>query len=155
MSTFKDENQLDVRHVSQKSYIQELVGSDPKLKVKSIPITRDQCAQSIPLEPPTIELVRLAQKEVGELLWTVTRTRPDLMFTVAKMSAMVTRDPAKAIEIAQHAKGYLNGIALEGFNFEKSITGEKTLCAFPDASYAPDGECSHGCTIVTYQGSNI
>ena len=78
VSTFKDENNLEVWHVSQKSYIQELVGSDPKLKMKVIPITRDQCTPSVPSEPPTIDAVRLAQKEVGELLWVVTRTRPDL-----------------------------------------------------------------------------
>ena len=155
VSTFKDENQLEVWHISQRSYIQELVGNDPKLKVKVVPITRDQCAPSIPTEPPTMEAVRAAQKEVGELLWTVTRTRPDLMFTVAKMSALVTKDPARVLEISAQAKGYLKGTAMDGLNFKKSITGEKMLCAFSDASYAPDGECSHGCTIITYQGSTM
>ena len=155
VSTFKDENKLDVWHVSQKSYIQELVGSDPKLKVKVIPITRDQCAPSIPLEAPTIEVVRLAQKEVRELLWAVTRTRPDLMFTVGKMSALVTKDPGRVLEIASQAKGYLKTTQTEGLNFKKSVDGEKILCAFSDASYAPDGESSHGCTIITYQGSTM
>ena len=155
VSTFKDENNLEVWHVSQKSYIQELVGSDPKLKMKVIPITRDQCTPSIPSEPPTIDAVRLAQKEVGELLWVVTRTRPDLMFAVAKMSALVTKDPGRVLEIASQAKGYLKGTATEGLNFKKSVDGEKTLCAFSDASYAPDGESSHGCTIITYQGSTM
>lgn len=155
VSTFKDENQWDVWHVSQKSYIQDLVGNDAGLKPKVVPITRDQCVPSVPEEPPTIEQVRSAQKEVGELLWTVTRTRPDLMYTVAKMSALVTKDPLKVIEISAQAKGYLKNTAAEGLNFRKSTTGEKTLCAFSDASYAPDGECSHGCTIISYQGSTM
>eukprot|EP00434_Breviolum_minutum_P029251 symbB.v1.2.025873.t1/scaffold2543.1/size76562/5 len=154
VSTFKDENQWDVWHVSQKSYIQDLVGHDAGLKPKVVPITRDQCVPSVPEEPPTIEQIRSAQKEVGELLWTVTRTRPDLMHTVAKMSALVTKDPLKVIEISAQAKGYLKNTAAEGLNFRKSTTGE-TLCAFSDASYAPDGECSHGCTIISYQGSTM
>ena len=43
----------------------------------------------------------------------------------------------------------------EGLNFKKSTTGEKTLCAVSDSSYAPDGEFSHCCTIITYQGSTV
>ena len=77
------------------------------------------------------------------------------MYTVAKMSALVTKDPLKVIEISAQAKGYLKNTAAEGLNFRKSTTGEKTLCAFSDASYAPDGECSHGCTIISYQGSTM
>ena len=73
------------------------MGNDPGLKPKVVPMTRDQCVPSIPSEPPTIEQIRSAQKEVGELLWTVTRTRPDLMFTVAKVSALVTKEGEEGI----------------------------------------------------------
>ena len=84
-----------------------------------------------------------------------THTTRSEWFAVAKMSALVTKDPGRVLEIASQAKGYLKGTATEGLNFKKSVDGEKTLCAFSDASYAPDGESSHGCTIIAYQGSTM
>ena len=66
-------------------------------KVRMIPITRDQASWSAPGDDPTSEMVRLAQREVGALLWLVTRTHPDIMFAVAKLSSLVTRDPKEGI----------------------------------------------------------
>lgn len=50
-----------------------------------------------------------AQALAGSLLWPSTRSRPDLTFGVATLSRMVTKNPAKAIEIGRilwaHVKG--------------------------------------------------
>lgn len=37
--------------------------------------------------PPSAEGVEACQKVIGELLWLMTRTRPDLMFGVSRMGA--------------------------------------------------------------------
>ena len=81
VSKYYNENlQKEVWRVTQESYLKDLLEKEEDLKVRMIPITRDQAAWSLPEAEPTVELVRLAQREVGSLLWLVTRTRPDIMF---------------------------------------------------------------------------
>ena len=65
--------------------------------VSGLPITKDQ-AQKLEEEDTerTSEEVRLAQKATGELMWMVTRSRPDLMFTLSKMSQATLKAPKES-----------------------------------------------------------
>lgn len=53
--------------------------------------------------------VREAQALAGSLLWQSTCSRPDLAFGVAAISRLVTRNPAKAIEIGHGLLAYVKG----------------------------------------------
>ena len=145
----------EVWKISQSSYTRDMLSREPELKVKVVPITKDQASQSMPEIKPTVELVKESQKEVGSLLWLVTRTRPDIMFAVSKMSALSTRDPKKALEIAKQIKGYIKGTVEDGLVFRKEEGPSGVLNAYSDASFAPEGDCSHGCSMVLLQGSLI
>ena len=140
--------------VCQSAYVQDLL-SKTNPKEKKIPITRDQAAELlIPEEEPGNSEVREAQKVVGELLWTLTRTRPDLMFSMSRLCSQVLKAPKKVIEVATQVKGYLKKTVGEGLRFQKSREGEeKELRVFTDASFAPDGGESHGCVVVKLGGS--
>lgn len=132
----------------------DLLAKDENLKVRLVPITREQASWTEPTTPATPELIRQAQREVGSLLWLVTRTRPDIMFSVSKLSSLVTRDPKKALDISTQIKGYLKGTVHEGLEFSCE-EGEEVINAFSDASYAPEGDYSHGSTVVLLQQSPI
>ena len=123
--------------------------------MRLIPITKDQASWTPPEVPPTPELVRLAQSEVGSILWLVTRTRPDIMYAVAKLSSLVTKDPKKALDIAAQVKGFLKGTVYEGLEFASAKQEPEEINAFSDASFAPEGDYSHGCTAVMMQQSPI
>ena len=96
-----------------------------------------------------------SQKEVGSLLWLVTKTCPDLMYAVSKMSALSTKDPAKALEIAQQIKGYVKGTIEDGLVFRKKGETSGILNAYSHASFAPGGDCSHRCSMVLLQRTLI
>lgn len=62
-----------------------------------IPITKDQALKLEETEEHrSAEDVRMAQKVTGELMWMVTKSRPDLMFLLAKMSQ-------STLEVAQRS----------------------------------------------------
>ena len=141
--------------VNQESYIKELVNKYDELKVKKIPITKDHASLSVPEVTPTADTVKLAQKQVGECLWLVTRSRPDIMFAVSKMGSLMTRDPIKVSAMMDQLLGYLKLTEREGLVFKKNENEEKVISAYSDASFAPEGECSHGCSIITYNGTPV
>ena len=60
--------------------------------------------------PPTGEAepaVRQAQRRVGELLWLMSRTRPDLQHVVALMASRATKSPEVVNKIGQRLLDYL------------------------------------------------
>ena len=67
--------------VTQSSYVRYMLQKAAGLKRRRIPITQDQSLEIEENGDPEDE----ARRQVGELLWTVTRTRPDLMYAVSKM----------------------------------------------------------------------
>ncbi len=78
------------------------------------------------------------------------------MFAVSKMSALSTKDPQKALEIAKQIKGYIKGTVEDGLVFRKVEGSTGVLNAYSDASFAPEGDCSHACSMVLLlQGSLI
>ena len=141
--------------VSQMSYLEDLLAKE-EVKERRIPISREQTADLLsPDGEFGVEDVRGAQKVVGELLWLLTRTRPDLMFVMSKLCSQVLRAPKKVQEVAQQVRGYLRMTKREGLKFEKQEAEEAmTMKVYTDASFAPDGAESHGCVIVK-MGSSV
>jgi hypothetical protein len=93
--------------ITQESYVKELVGkSDREEKEKKIPITKDQALMEPDEETPSLEKIRQCQKEVGEILWLVTRSRPDLTFSTSRMDSHVTKGTASVLETAKQIRGF-------------------------------------------------
>ena len=103
--------------------------------------------------------VKEAQRVVGELLWLVTRTRPDLAFTTSRMAQMVLKCPRMVAKMADQVWRYLRTTRREGLSFQptrgtgwagESQTG---LEAFSDASFAPGGGTSVGAVMIRWNGA--
>ena len=104
-----------------------------------------------------VEDIRKAQKAMGEVLWLVTRTRPDAMFTVAKLSAHVLKNPNWVLDAVKQLHGYLAVTITEGVFYKKGEEKEgweedSGLEVFADASFSPGGQESHGAVVVMYKG---
>lgn len=149
---------------TQTNYIRDLLrrnlGEDEtKWPKRKIPFGKEP-PRTIP-EPPTPEKVRSAQRAVGELLWLVTRTRPDLMYCVSRMSASSLSMPDWVVEAAQQVWGYLAATLGEGVKYYKDAEEKEDwedgggIESFSDASFAPGGEESHGAVIVTLRGGPL
>ena len=151
----KNERGDEMWMITQQSYLQDLLQKDGGDKKKRrIPITRDMAAELLVVdEEPTAEAIKAAQKVSGELLWLLTRSRPDLMYVMARMCSCVTKNPQKVVEIGEQVKGYLLSTLQEGLKFEKEEEeGGWEMKVFSDASFSPEGTESHG-TVVVMLGS--
>ena len=133
--------------VAQESYTKEIAMKAEGLVERKVPIARHQSSMEEE-EKPSAEMVRWCQKAVGEALWLMTRTRPDIMFTVSKMGGGATKSANQVKEIAAQLKGYLKRTSEEGLRYEEKKEEEVELEAFSDASFAPGGEASHGSFII-------
>ena len=140
--------------VTQQSYLTDLLQKHPEVRHRKIPITRDQGFKIEEEEEKaiTVEAIRRAQKVVGELLWTVTRSRPDAMFAVAKMGSGTLRCPGKVCEVGDQVKGYLKETWADGLMFPGNCGENDLLEVFTDASF---GDQSYGCVMVLLHGSPV
>jgi hypothetical protein len=151
---WSNENQRYDWFVTQESYVKDLLErydqekDEKKQKIRKVPISRDLAAMEEDPKPPSLQRVRQCQKEVGELLWLVTRTRPDLMFSIARMGANVTKATAAVLEAAAQTRDYLRGTVSHGLKFGEEREKEVAIQVWSDASFAPEGEESHGCFTV-------
>ena len=132
--------------ITQKSYVSDLLVKDGReWKRKKIPIGKELAAELLEVEEaPTAEQIRMAQKAVGELLWLLTRSRPDLMYVMARMCSQVSKCSVRVLEVASQVKGYLRSTAGHGLRFRKSEEDEVVMRVFTDASFSPDGSESPG-----------
>ena len=139
------EKTKEVWKITQESYVKDLL-AEGKVKPRKVPISREQSQEEGPPDvQPTQIQVRDAQKACGELLWLVTRTRPDLMFAVSRMGALTLKDPVRALKINDQVRGYLSTTVGEGLLYTSPDEGEKVVLAvYTDASYGPDSSESHG-----------
>ena len=155
----KEEDGKEIWCISQESYLRDLLSKEEgeDLLKKKVPITRDQAAIEIEdEEKKSAEDIRRAQREVGELLWVVTRSRPDLMYSVSRMGSNITRNPRKVSEIAAQVKGYLRGREDEGLCYQRRSEDEELLLeCYSDSSFAPEGEESHGSFLILLDGMPI
>ena len=125
---------------------------------RKVPMSRDPPPE--PDQKPTLEMVREAQRISGELLWLVTRTRPDLMYTVSRISAMVLHNPQWVKEAAWQVWGFLVGTMNEGVVYRPEKGHQPWeegggLEAFADASFSPGGEESHGSVVISLRGGPL
>ena len=68
--------------------------------------------------------VKEAQTIAGEVLWLTTRTRPDLCFSIQRMSSLSTKNPAKAVQFGIRMLRYLKGTEDYGLKY---LTKEATI----------------------------
>ena len=103
---FDEKKGRDIWYMSQSSYTRDLLQqAEKEISEKKVPITRDQSQLPDHKQDRTPELIKLAQKAMGEMLWLVTRTRTDLMYAVSKMESSVTKAPKKVLQIYEQIKG--------------------------------------------------
>ena len=135
--------------ITQESYVKDLIGKqDMEEKEKKIPITKDQALMEPDKETPSLEKIRQCQKEVGEILWLITRSRPDLMFSTSRMGSHVTKSTASVLDTASQIRGYLRKTAAQGLMYQEDPEEDVCVKVFTDASFSPEGEESHGCFLV-------
>ena len=154
----EEESGREVWAITQESYVTDLLeGGGWEKKMKKIPISKDQSTMQPDAEKPEIERIRSSQKQVGEMLWLVTRTRPDLMFGVSRMAmgASVLKATDSVHEAAQQMKGYLWRTRSEGLIYKEEAESEMILNVYTDASFAPDSEESHGSFVILLENSPI
>ena len=158
---WSEEKERSEWFVTQSGYIKDLLerydqGKEEKEKrIRKIPISRDLAIMEEDSQPPDLKRVRQCQREVGELLWLVTRTRPDLMYTISRMGAHVTKSTVKVLEAAEQTRDYLRGTWDQGLKFEEGKEKEVVIQVWSDASFAPEGEESHGCFTVMVNDSAL
>eukprot|EP00435_Cladocopium_sp_Y103_P029637 s865_g7.t1 len=135
--------------ITQESYVKDLIGKqENEEKEKKIPITKDQALMEPDEKTPSLEKIRQCQKEVGDILWLVTRSRPDLMFSTSRMGSHVTKGTSCILDTAKQVRGYLQKTADQGLMYEEEAEEEVKVRVFTDASFSPEGEESHGCFMV-------
>ena len=158
---WSEEKERSEWFVTQSGYIKDLLerydqGKEEKEKrVRKIPISRDLAIMEEDSQPPDLKRVRQCQREVGELLWLVTRTRPDLMYPISRMGAHVTKSTVKVLEAAEQTRDYLRGTWDQGLKIEEGKEKEVVIQVWSDASFAPEGEESHGCFTVMVNDSAL
>ena len=92
------------------------------------------------------EMVREAQRAVGELVWISTKTRPDLCYTVSRMASLITRDPSQVLEMGKVVWAFLAETYDHGLRF-KLEPGDRNMNIFTDSSFA---ETCYGCVLVMW-----
>ena len=104
-----------------------------------------ECAE----EEYSPDLLRRAQALTGELLWLSGKSRPDLMHTIATMSSWCLRNPSLVERIGMRALGYLKKTCDLALIYEPTRT-DHYVEGFSDASFAPSGSRSVGCSLTRY-----
>ncbi|CAE7404103.1 GIP [Symbiodinium sp. CCMP2592] len=144
-------------HISQGSYVAELLRNYPEeaARPSQVPATKESMPQNEEVDEEEVvvfdgDLVKQAQKMAGELLWLLTRTRPDVGFATAHVCSAATKDPNTAIRLAKMTMRYLAATPTMGLCYDGQ---GGPVVAYSDASFAPQGDRSFGCvTTATYGG---
>ncbi|CAE7778026.1 unnamed protein product [Symbiodinium sp. CCMP2592] len=100
------------------------------------------------------EQLRRAQTLTGELLWLSGRSRPDIMHSVCTMSSLCVKNPELVERIGYRVLGYLKataGVCL----WYKPCDAAYDVVGYSDASFAPSGSRSVGCSVACYYGCPV
>ena len=159
MDIRRKDGSLTSFHVSQGSYVGELLKSYPMeaSRPSQVPATKDTMPSSddqdeeevSEQEGPDPSQVKQAQRMAGELLWLVTRTRPDIGYATAHVFATALKSPAAAIRLGKMVVRYLAATPTWGLTYNG--VGEPVE-ACSDASFAPQGDRSFGCVTTATCG---
>ena len=139
--------------ISQEAYIQDMLKrrGEEKGPISGFPITRDQ-AQRIEQPQsttPTLDEVKQAQRITGELMWLLTRSRPDVMYVMRKMCQSTLKNPREVVEVGAQVIKYLRKTQAQGVCLTKEKGG---LEVYTDSSFGPGGNDSQGTVIVMWGG---
>ena len=149
---FHEKKGRDIWYMSQSSYTRDLLQqAEKEISEKKVPITRDQSQLPDHKQDRTPELIKLAQKAMGEMLWLVTRTRMDLMYAVSKMGSSVTKAPKKVLQIYEQIKGYLKRTIHHGLCFDGAAPAFMMIESMANAKFASCKDFdlhSHGAFII-------
>jgi hypothetical protein len=120
--------------ITQENYVQDLLrrNGEEEGHKSGIPISKDQVLR-LEEEDHTKspEDVKAAQRATGELMWLVTRSRPDLMFALSKMSQATLKNPKEVLLVAKQVWKYLRKTKAEGLELK---AGGKDLEVYTDSS---------------------
>ena len=148
--------------LDQMDYIKEIIDRNNVTGKSVIPMSKECSEPEAEIGIPAEE-IQTGQRLVGELIWLVTRSRPDLAYVVSRMSSFVSKPRRCVQRTATQTLRYLNATKAEGILLDRDM-GEDTdgrksrgagLEVITDASFAPGGEISHGCVMVKWQGSML
>ena len=142
--------------LSQETYLADLLERNGEAEgaCSGIPITKDQALKlEEEAKEKSVEAVKQAQRVTGELMWLLTRTRPDIMFVVSRMSQSVLKNPEEVYQTAKQVWKYLRKTKAQGIWLKKE--GEDVLEIYTDSSYGPGGHQSQGTVIIKWHGSTI
>ena len=144
----------------QSDYVEELLKRHKDELVRSKTPMLKELADEADQDPGNFTAMDLtkAQKVTGEILWLMTRTRPDLLYSMSRMCSMTSKNPKWTIKAAGYVLRYLKDWRLwvsgdAGRHW--SGHGAAGLRAYADASFAPLGERSQGCSLVAWNGTVI
>ena len=134
--------------ITQQAYIQDLLqrnGALDQLKVRRTPMAKEiEEEEEAEIEEKE---VKEAQRFMGELVWVVTRSRPDLMLAVSKLSTAMAKHPRAVKKSVEHLWGYMKDTTTLGLVFKKEDVEEEILKVFTDASF---GEKPWGCILIHF-----
>ena len=137
----------------QKSYVTELLSRYPGDELADVPAVPRAVSGE---EESNLVLTRQCQALCGELLWLSIRTRPDLCFAVSMMAQRQAKHPSEAwergLQILRYLRGHLDIALAYGPVGDTELT---TADAMSDASFAPQGERSHQCSLTFLGGAVI
>ena len=149
--------------IHQKNYVEEVLErhQEEVVKAKS-PMTKEMSdeAELPPGDYDQSDVTR-AQRIAGELLWLMTRTRPDLLFSMSRLCSFAAKNPKWVVRASGYLLGYLRETKGWGIRISKdagqhwSGHGPAGLQAFSDASFAPSGARSQGCSVVCWNGTVV
>ncbi|CAE7765871.1 GIP [Symbiodinium necroappetens] len=131
-------------HVSQGSYVGELLKSYPMeaSRPSQVPATKDTMPSSddqdeeevSEQEGPDPSQVKQAQRMAGELLWLVTRTRPDIGYATAHVCATALKSPIAAIRLGKMVVRYLAATPTWGLTYN-GVGGDRSFGCVTTATY--------------------
>ena len=142
--------------ISQEAYIRDVLkrrgGEDGAFA--GIPITRDQAqrVEEPQASPPTPEEIREAQKVTGEIMWILTRSRPDLMYVMSKMCQNTLRNRTGVTQVGNQVLMYLRKTKDQGLMISGRRGGVEI---YTDSSYGPGGLDSQGAVLVVWAGTVV
>ena len=151
--------------ITQERYLRELLSTYSIVGVATSPMAKYDEPE---LENLTSKGIKDTQAITGALMWSVTRSRPDLMFVTSKMSQWATKAPGRVREWGIHALQYVSTTMQLGLEFRSDPGprfGSRDQLAVPREpeylecySDASHGSCecrSTQSTMVVWRGALV
>ena len=124
--------------ISQEKYLEELLKKYKIDRTESHPVPKlEEAEDENPIQPRDL---KAAQTLAGELLWVMTRSRPDICYGVSVMTRLLHRRPAYVVQLGWHLLRYLHGAKSFGLKFDAGFEDANNLYIKTDTSFAPPVE---------------